>query len=211
MKIDSDMLYGPCPCGSGKKFKFCCWPKCRDKLDDGMTREEIVQTVRCEEVGNRDFYWAPEGVTAFKDENRPPILRPMPKWRMKYTVSEIGEIEDDVNAVIEKLLRPYMRRYCSIASHDEEDTLEIAVQRIRLRKGKLPADCPSITMGKYSELWDILRHGLEEYFECQEGKTLVCEVWYDQMFGGPMLSIENPKGDIEMVTVAIPDHFGKDD
>ena len=64
-------------------------------------------------------------------------------------------------------------------------------------------------MGKYSELWDILRHGLEEYFEWQEGKTLVCEVWYDQMFGGPMLSIENPKGDIEMVTVAIPDHFGK--
>ena len=99
MKIDSDVLYGPCPCGSAKKFKFCCWPKYRDKLDDDMTREEIVQTVRCEEADDRDFYWAPEGVTAVKDENRLPILGPMPKWRMKYTVSETGEIEDDVNTV----------------------------------------------------------------------------------------------------------------
>ena len=30
MKIDSAILYGPCPCGSGKKFKFCCLPEVRD-------------------------------------------------------------------------------------------------------------------------------------------------------------------------------------
>jgi len=24
MKIDGNILYAPCPCGSGKKFKFCC-------------------------------------------------------------------------------------------------------------------------------------------------------------------------------------------
>lgn len=51
MKIDSDMLYGPCPCGSGKKFKFCCWQKCRDSINPDMTRAEIVQTVRCEAAG----------------------------------------------------------------------------------------------------------------------------------------------------------------
>ena len=51
MKIDSDMLYGPCPCGSGKKFKFCCWQKCRDSINQDMTRAEVVQTVRCEAAG----------------------------------------------------------------------------------------------------------------------------------------------------------------
>ena len=24
MKIDSNILYAPCQCGSGKKFKLCC-------------------------------------------------------------------------------------------------------------------------------------------------------------------------------------------
>ena len=51
MKIDNEILYGTCPCGSGKKFKFCCWPKCRDKINGDMTKAEIVQTVRCEEAG----------------------------------------------------------------------------------------------------------------------------------------------------------------
>ncbi len=51
MKIDSSILYMQCPCGSGSKFKFCCWPKYRDRLDDGMPRSEVMQTVRCEEAG----------------------------------------------------------------------------------------------------------------------------------------------------------------
>ena len=51
MKIDSSILYMPCPCGSGSKFKFCCWPKYRDQLDGDMPRAEIVQTVRCEKAG----------------------------------------------------------------------------------------------------------------------------------------------------------------
>jgi len=211
MKIGNEILYGLCPCGSGNKFKFCCWPKYRDKLDYDMTCEEIARTIRCEAAGVNDFYWAPDGVTAVKDENRLPILRPMPKWIMEYTPPELGEIEDDVKAVIDKLLRPYVQRHCSIARYDEEDTLDIAVQRIRLREGKLPQDCPSVMMGKYSELWDILHHGLEEVFEWQDATMLVCEVWYDQMFGGLILSIKDVKGDIEMFTVAIPDRFGEDD
>jgi tetratricopeptide (TPR) repeat protein len=54
MKISNDMLYGMCPCGSGKKFKFCCWAKCRDKIDEFMTESEIVQTVRCTASGIYD-------------------------------------------------------------------------------------------------------------------------------------------------------------
>ena len=34
MKIDGNILYAPCPCGSGKKFKFCCMQTVRDYLPD---------------------------------------------------------------------------------------------------------------------------------------------------------------------------------
>ena len=50
MKIDQNILYAPCPCQSGKKFKFCCWPKYRDRIDDGMSMSEITVMVRGDEV-----------------------------------------------------------------------------------------------------------------------------------------------------------------
>lgn len=53
MSIDHEILYMPCPCGSGSKFKFCCWKKYRDCIDDSMSRAQIVQTVRC---GNSGVY-----------------------------------------------------------------------------------------------------------------------------------------------------------
>ena len=37
MKIDGNILYAPCPCGSGKKFKFCCTQTVRDYLPDNPT------------------------------------------------------------------------------------------------------------------------------------------------------------------------------
>ncbi|MBR4188351.1 MAG: hypothetical protein IKQ55_00120 [Kiritimatiellae bacterium] len=51
MSLDSEILYMPCPCGSGSKFKFCCWKKYRDRIDDSMTRARVVQAVRCENSG----------------------------------------------------------------------------------------------------------------------------------------------------------------
>lgn len=216
MKIDSDILYGPCPCGSGSKFKFCCWPKYRDRIEGDMTKAEIVQTVRCEaakelaesrivdENGNV-VGGLPEGVVELKDEDRIPILPPMPKWRMEYEISEENELEDDVNAIMERLVRPYAERYCSI-----EGSEEIALLITRLQRGKLPIDCPSMMMGKYAQFWDMLRFKLEELFEWLESGTVICEVKYDQMFGGPMLSIEKANGDVELFSVAMPDCFGKD-
>ena len=32
--IDQNVLYSECPCGSGKKFKFCCYPAIRYDLPD---------------------------------------------------------------------------------------------------------------------------------------------------------------------------------
>ena len=46
MTIDNDVLYGECPCGSGKSFKFCCWKKVRDQLPPHAGRSDVVAVVR---------------------------------------------------------------------------------------------------------------------------------------------------------------------
>lgn len=45
MKIGQDILYAPCPCGSGKKFKFCCFEKVRDELYDGIGLAGVAEKV----------------------------------------------------------------------------------------------------------------------------------------------------------------------
>lgn len=51
MRIDSDLLYTECPCGSGKRFKFCHWPQAREKLgkmaldDEERPVREVVREV----------------------------------------------------------------------------------------------------------------------------------------------------------------------
>ena len=49
--IGQEIVYAPCPCGSGKKFKFCCFKRYRNLLDDDMTLAEVTQLVRCEASG----------------------------------------------------------------------------------------------------------------------------------------------------------------
>lgn len=44
--IDQNILYSECPCGSGKKFKFCCYPSIRSELPPNPTRTEVVDTIR---------------------------------------------------------------------------------------------------------------------------------------------------------------------
>jgi len=49
--IGQEIIYAPCPCGSGKKFKFCCYKKYRSQLSDDMSLADVTQLVRCEESG----------------------------------------------------------------------------------------------------------------------------------------------------------------
>ena len=46
MKIDHDILYAQCPCGSGKKFKFCCYPSVRDQLPGNPGMEDVSARVK---------------------------------------------------------------------------------------------------------------------------------------------------------------------
>lgn len=52
--IGQEVVYGPCPCGSGRKFKFCCYKKYRHELNDDMNSADVAQLVRCGESGIND-------------------------------------------------------------------------------------------------------------------------------------------------------------
>lgn len=56
MKINNEILYSSCPCGSGKKFKFCCFPKVRDELPDNALMADVVESVRSLENGIREIF-----------------------------------------------------------------------------------------------------------------------------------------------------------
>ena len=44
--IDQGILYSECPCGSGMKFKFCCYPSVRGDLPRDPTRADVTDAIR---------------------------------------------------------------------------------------------------------------------------------------------------------------------
>ena len=46
MSISPSILYSPCPCGSGKKFKFCHFEEVRNELRNDPTQSDVTMAVR---------------------------------------------------------------------------------------------------------------------------------------------------------------------
>lgn len=51
--IDQNTLYSECPCGSGKKFKFCCYPAVRSELPVDPSRTDVIEAIRRRSIANR--------------------------------------------------------------------------------------------------------------------------------------------------------------
>ena len=175
------------------------------RLRDGL--RQLIDEGEEDDESNAEPDGPPEGVVVLQDEDRLPLLPPKPKWRKEYTVQESDDEDDGVYEILDNFVRPYADRYCSLADHGDPEKLEIAIQIVRYRKGSYPVDCPTLTIGGYSQIWNMLRHEIEEFLDNQSYGKLICEVRHDIMFGGPLLYLENEEGDIELFTVAIPDRF----
>lgn len=65
--MDSEALYSPCPCGSGKKFKFCCWPELRAELP----REATLADAACKIRAKKE----PAGFTDLDEKGRALYVR----------------------------------------------------------------------------------------------------------------------------------------
>ena len=56
MAFEKSWLYEACPCGSGKKLKFCCWGEVRDDMGDPMmTHDLFVSAVRRRQAEKHDI------------------------------------------------------------------------------------------------------------------------------------------------------------
>ena len=62
-------------------------------------------------------------------------------------------------------------------------------------------------LGLYSQLTEMMRCKLEEFFRYFSDSVFKCEVRFDSGFGGPILILEDENGLAEMFMVALPDRF----
>ncbi len=183
----------PCPCGSGKKYKMCCGAK-------------AVAEERLEEEMSSPF-WTPEGVKAVPDNSGEPDGV---KWVMEYELKEDAYVEDDADAVIEKLVRPFFKKFCGLQGpKGKGDQFEIAIV-CSLMNDEGPLDSPSVTLCQYCQYWEVLRDELTSYFKIGVGTMCTCEVCFDMMYGGPIVSLTNDEDGLTYVyAVTKPKHYGE--
>jgi hypothetical protein len=48
--MDNEILYAPCPCGSKKKFKFCCLSKVKDQEEKDFQEDLKVGREKIKEL-----------------------------------------------------------------------------------------------------------------------------------------------------------------
>ena len=149
-------------------------------------------------------------VEEVEDEN---CLSGKPKWRMKYLPPEDGTPEDDAKTILDRLVRPYAEHYCDIPGNPEGGGFPIAFLRAIFHDEVSDLESPSVTLGRSSQLWDILRAKLEEFFRYFGGSEYECEVRFDNMCGGPILTLvdTDDRKIPEIFMVSAPDLFGNVD
>lgn len=166
--ISQSILYSMCPCGSGKKFKFCCYQQVRNELSGNPTQSEVTDIVRsrhrkdCEAdcpdregVISRDRYieMVEKGLSYYKDKDLDSAERVL-----KEAVAARGDLVTAYNSLL----------FLSISRGDFIETEKRAAEIIRL----FPEDS-CLAYGVASELCffrgDI--QGALDNIEKAEGQT----------------------------------------
>ena len=152
----------------------------------------------------------PPGVMDIKDVSATGMLVGKPKWRLEFTLSDECNADSDAERVLTGLVRPYYERYCSFGSFDTTPETEIALVQAYQHEDDSPLDTsPSVLFGQYRHLWNMLKMKLVDLFsDCFSSNYCVCEVRYDHMYGGPILTISEDSSS-SIFTVAIADRFGR--
>ena len=92
---------------------------------------------------------------------------------------------------------------------EDHTNFEIAVMEALAVRGTPLASCPSVTLGRYDQLWDMLRDRIAALLgDCYESEVL-CAVRWDHMFGGPIASFTAGPS-VATLLVSKPARFGED-
>lgn len=182
----------PCPCGSGKKYKKCC--------GKNIPPDEVA-------VNGGEFKELPNGIKESADAEV--LLSSRPKHTMSLTLSEDDDCDGDAKKVVELLLRPFFDEHCSLTDCDDREDFDIAFIETFEIKGRPMTECPNVTVGRYSQMWDMYRDLITSTFEnCGIEKCFLTARW-DQHYGGVILVIDEDDA-IHTIKVAKPDRYGED-
>ena len=191
----------PCPCGSGKKYKLCCGAKAVAEERAAEERKSPFYRPKVE----RPKIEVPEGVTVEHDDTHTGWPNDRPKWRMELDVCD----DDEVERIINKLVRPYFDRYCEMTGFEEDDRFEIAVMEAAGYHDQQLGTSPSVILGRYDQLWDILRYKIDDILGCCcSDRNYSCEIRWDRMYGGPVITVDGGT-DIASLFIAKPDRWDK--
>lgn len=185
-----------CPCGSGKKYKKCCGA-------NAVAAEHLVEA-------RRDPHWTPEGVIASKDDTKGSWLTGNPKWTLKVEFADDISEEKVSKRVLECLLKPYYERFCEeVFTRGEkgDDFPVVILQNSQSHDEKTFGQSPGIVMARYCEIWNVYKKKLDEFFANFWDSDFECEVRYDNSCGGPILTITDDKGDMEVFYLSFIDRF----
>jgi hypothetical protein len=73
--------------------------------------------------------------------------------------------------------------------------------------GTVPKDVPHVTAGMYSQLRTMLHDSIASFFDYYNKSYCICEMRWDNVYGGAILTIEEDGGTLNTFMVAKPDHF----
>ena len=180
----------PCPCGSGKKYKKCCGAARPESLDPKAADNLRSFLAALDGPAEPDTsFTPPEGVRAEELPKKHGLSVRKPVWKMELEITEDHTPQDDAERVIEHLVRPYSDRYCTMMYGEANPDFPVVLLEIPVSPGESVDIAPVATLGTYRNYWGMLRKALESFFSDCFDSAYTCSVRFDQMFGGPFLTL----------------------
>lgn len=180
----------PCPCGSGKKYKKCCGADHTTVLSGKAADNLRAFLAALDGPAEPDpTFTPPEGVRAEEPPAKYGLRVRKPIWRMELEITEDHTPQDDAERVIEHFVRPYSDRYCTMMHGEAHPDFSVVLLEIPATPGEGVDIAPVATLGTYRHYWEMLQRALESFFTDCYDSTYTCTVRFDQMFGGPFLTL----------------------
>jgi len=143
---------------------------------------------------------APEGVTVSHDDGNK--LQDRVKWSMTRMIS--GDTpEADADLVMETLLHPFAEQYCD--TFDEDADIVICARQYP-KNVATGHEAPHAVLGCCRDMWKMFRAELVSHFESFYDVECTFTATYDQMYGGPILTVDEDDSSTVYV-VAFPERF----
>ena len=101
--------------------------------------------------------------------------------------------------------RPYFERFCAHVLKEED---VVILQNSQMQGEKTFVQCPSMVMVRSCEIMTVYKKKLIEFFKYfSDTDYYDCEVRYDQSCRGPILTLTNAEGDIEIFFIGMLDRY----